>query len=218
MSSKSIPDAEPELIPWADNFINTVDANKDAWDIPATEVTGIQNALTAFKYLFEQARSPERTSVIVVQKNTAKKDLLDRIRAMMSFRLKNPVITAAQLKELGLNTGERTYSPKPRPTTYPSFQIVQTGARMLAIVYREGTGKKGSKPPEANGARIYYGVFDERPPSPGDLPASVFATRCPHTITFRETDRGRRAYIALKWENRKGEDGPWSEIASEIIP
>jgi hypothetical protein len=89
---------------------------------------------------------------------------------------------------------------------------------MLGIIYQEGTGRKGSKPPEAEGARVHYGVPGAPPAEQKELPASVWATRCPHTITFRETDRGKRAYFALQWENSKGEEGPWSEIQSEIIP
>jgi hypothetical protein len=53
------------------------------------------------------------------------------------------------------------------------------------------------------------------------FPAPVRATRCPHVITFRETDRGKRACFALGWEvERGGEKGRsgWSEMVSEIIP
>jgi hypothetical protein len=38
---------------------------------------------------------------------------------------------------------------------------------------------------------------------------------CLHTITFRGTDRAKRAYVSLKWENGES-DG--SEIQSEAIP
>jgi hypothetical protein len=92
---------------------------------------------------------------------------------------------------------------------------------MLGVNYWFETGRRGSKPPGVDGARIYYGVFDTPPATQEELPASVWATRCPHGITFRETDRGKRAYFALRWEVRvggeKGESG-WSEIFSEIIP
>jgi hypothetical protein len=91
---------------------------------------------------------------------------------------------------------------------------------MLGIVFRSSEhGRKGSKPVGAQGARIYYGVLDTPPLDQNALPASVWATRCPHRITFREGDRGKRAFFALRWEIRR-EDGesPWSDIQSEIIP
>jgi hypothetical protein len=91
---------------------------------------------------------------------------------------------------------------------------------MLGIIYRNGEkGKKGSKPPGVAGARIYYGGFDAPPADQNALPLSVWATRCPHIIRFRESDRGKRVYFALKWEIRKehGESG-WSEMQSELVP
>jgi hypothetical protein len=30
--------------------------------------------------------------------------------------------------------------------------------------------------------------------------------------------RGKTVYFALRWENTRGEKGPWSEIMSAIIP
>jgi hypothetical protein len=218
MSSKYLPDAEAKLIPWGDNFVEQVDRNKEAWGIPVVEITAVKTVLSDFKSLYEQARSPGRTSVIVEEKNTAKALLKAQIRAMVGFRLKNPIITDAQRKELGLHVADKTRSLKPRPTTYPHYHITQNGIGILGIIYQEGDGRKGSKSLEVAGARIYYGVFNEKPSVQEALLASVFATRCPDIITFRETDRGKRTYIALKWENPKGEGGPWSEIGSEIIP
>ncbi|MDR1374589.1 MAG: hypothetical protein LBJ24_06430 [Treponema sp.] len=47
----------------------------------------------------------------------------------------------------------------------------------------------------------------------------IWATRCPHVIRFRETDRGKRAYFSLKWGSRKEKcESGWSGIQSEIIP
>jgi hypothetical protein len=63
------------------------------------------------------------------------------------------------------------------------------------------------------GARIYYGF--EPVTDQGPLPLSVRATRCPHIIRFRESDRGKRVYFALRWESRKENgESPWSEIIS----
>jgi hypothetical protein len=212
-----LPPREADLITWAENFIGKVDSSKAAWGIPRAEVSPIQSALSEFKILYEQAHSPARTPVITEEKNMAKETLIRLITAMVNFRLKNPIITPAQLKDLGLTVPDGIRTPKPKPTTYPTCHIIRKGAGMLGIVYQEGTGRKGSKPPEADGARMYYGVPEVPPADQDKLPALVFATRCPHIITFREGDRGKRAYFALQWENRHGA-GPWSEIQNEIIP
>jgi hypothetical protein len=43
-------------------------------------------------------------------------------------------------------------------------------------------------------------------------------TRTPHVLEFTEPQRGQTVYLALRWQNEKGEKGPWSEIQSTVIP
>jgi hypothetical protein len=97
---------------------------------------------------------------------------------------------------------------------------MQMGSATLGVVYRNGEkGKRGSKPRGMTGAEIHYGVLAEPPVDQEDLPAMVWATKVPHGIRFRESDRGKRAYFALKWGSRReGVESPWSEIRSEIVP
>jgi hypothetical protein len=51
-----------------------------------------------------------------------------------------------------------------------------------------------------------------------DLIHSAFDTRSPFTLSFDENQRGKTVYFCLRWENTRGEKGPWSEIVSGIIP
>jgi hypothetical protein len=50
------------------------------------------------------------------------------------------------------------------------------------------------------------------------LPKSEWATKCPHIIRFTEAERGKRVYIALKWEIHKEHgESPWSRVQSELV-
>ncbi|MDR1273488.1 MAG: hypothetical protein LBK12_02965, partial [Odoribacteraceae bacterium] len=51
-----------------------------------------------------------------------------------------------------------------------------------------------------------------------DLTHSAFDTRTPFNLEFRGEERGKAVYFCLRWENTRGEKGPWSEIQSAIIP
>jgi hypothetical protein len=46
----------------------------------------------------------------------------------------------------------------------------------------------------------------------------VFDTNSPLDIEFTEEDRGKVVWFAVRWENTRGEKGPWSEIYFAIIP
>jgi peptide methionine sulfoxide reductase MsrA len=51
-----------------------------------------------------------------------------------------------------------------------------------------------------------------------ELIRTVFDTHTPITLEFEGHDRGKTVYFALRWENTRGEKGPWSAIQSAIIP
>ncbi|MDR1493008.1 MAG: hypothetical protein LBT05_09845 [Planctomycetaceae bacterium] len=63
-----------------------------------------------------------------------------------------------------------------------------------------------------------FAVLDEPPKSVHELTRSVLATRTPHVFEFTDEERGKTVYFAICWQNEKGERGPFSEIASAIIP
>jgi hypothetical protein len=172
---------------------------------------------TAYAVTFKPCTKPERA-----EKNRQHKLADKALRNFINIYLRyHPDVTEEDKRNMGLHIPDSTRTPINPPEEGPDYGVVQLGPRILGIIYRYNQGRKGSKPYGVEGARIYYGVFDTPPQEQEDLPASVWATRCPHAITFREGDRGKRAYFALKWEVRRGgetgESG-WSEILSEIIP
>jgi hypothetical protein len=57
-----------------------------------------------------------------------------------------------------------------------------------------------------------------QPVSIADLRNSAFATATPYTFSFDEPDRGKTLYICPRWENNKGDKGPWGEIVKAIVP
>jgi hypothetical protein len=187
--------------------------------IPQDAVLALRNQYAAWAEAYAAVIGPH-TKVDTEAKNDAKKASKALIRPFVNQYLRFPPVTDEDRTAMGIPNRDTHPTPVKPPETGPVYAVAQTGPRMLEVIYRNGNlGKKGSKPPGVQGARIFYGVFDSPPAAQEDLPASVWATRCPHVIQFRETDRGRRAYFALKWEIRKENgESPWSEIQSEIIP
>jgi hypothetical protein len=73
-----------------------------------------------------------------------------------------------------------------------------------------------------NGAVVYYAVRgpgESAPATVEDLTVSELASASHYIIkSFKPGDEGKRVYVALCWENEKGEQGPWSPIQSMILP
>ena len=65
---------------------------------------------------------------------------------------------------------------------------------------------------------IAYAVLDAPPADQDALTRTALATRTPHVLEFTEEERGKTVYVAICWQNEKGQRGPWSEIESAIVP
>jgi hypothetical protein len=79
-----------------------------------------------------------------------------------------------------------------------------------------------AKPEYYDGAVIVWDLWDRTsgnaPVRPEDLNRHVLASRTPYTLRFDETERGKTVYVALCWQNQKGQLGPWSGMQATIVP
>jgi hypothetical protein len=213
-----IPKKDSELVPWGANFTSKVAASASRWGIPSNEVVDLQNAYDAFVTLQKKADSPDKTTVIVAEKNAARKKLVDLIRALAGFRLKNPIITDAERVGMGLHVHDVTPTTIDVPKTRPELDLDVLDFRRLYAAFHEQGSKSKAKPYGVNGAVIVYAVLDAPPADHGALTRNVLATRTPHVLEFTEEERGKTVYVAICWQNEKGQKGPWSEIESAIVP
>jgi hypothetical protein len=213
-----IPQKDAELVAWSANFTAGVAANATAWSIPSNEVVELQTANNEFATLHTKADSPAKTIVIVAEKNAARKKLEGIIRKLAGFRLKNPVISNAQRIALGLHVRDTTPTTIDVPKNRPELGIEVLDVRRLKVVFHDMGSASKAKPYGINGAVIIWGVLDAPPVDVTVLTRSVLATRTPHTLEFTEEERAKTVYVAICWQNEKGQRGPWSEIESAIIP
>jgi hypothetical protein len=213
-----IPSKDSELAPWASNFTKKVSANSTAWDIPAAEIGALQVANVEFARLQGEADSPDRTSVIVEERNESRQRLVALIRAMVGFRLQNPVITDYERIGLGLHVHDTKPTSIPVPSTRPELDIDVVDFRRLKVLFHDMGSESRAKPYGVNGAVILYALLDAPPAGITALGRSALATRTPYILEFTEEERGKTVYIAMCWQNKKGERGPWSEIESAIVP
>ena len=123
---------------------------------------------------------------------------------------------------------DRTNMGIPNRTAMRSSQ--GTVDKMVAFLTRPGNirevkaklwalgSERRAKPAGYHGADIAYDVLDSPPSNPQDLRRSAVSTRSNYTLRFTEEERGKRVYIAMRWQNKRGLWGEWSEVQSTIIP
>ena len=89
--------------------------------------------------------------------------------------------------------------------------------RRLTIHFRDSESTSAAKPKGVHGAEIKWLIADEKP-HVEDLQNSSFDTRTPYTLEFSDAQRGKTVWLSLRWENTRGEKGPWCEMISAIVP
>ena len=213
-----IPHRDSELVAWSANFTAQIAANATAWEIPAADVTALQTADAAFAALHAKADSPAKTTVIVAEKNVARKTLVEKIRALADFRLKNPVITDPQRVAMGLHVRDTTPTTIDVPKTYPDLTLEAADPRSVKGKFHDHGSAGNARPYGTGGAVIIFAVLDTPPANTDALIHSVLATRTPHIFNFSEEERGKTLYAAACWQNERGQKGPWSDIVKAIIP
>ncbi|MDR2809489.1 MAG: hypothetical protein LBB84_02890 [Tannerellaceae bacterium] len=216
--SDYIPRKDTELLLWGENFCTRVADNATDWGIPTAEVTALQAAQTAFAEILPAASGPLADSVTIERKNEARHALVEKIRGMAAFRLQNPILTNADRLLLGLHVHDTKPTTIPVPTTRPNFELKVTDVRRIAVHFHDQDSAGRARPYGVNGAVVYYDVLDAPPPHPDALSRSLLATHTPYTLEFVEEERGKAVYVALRWQNEKGQKGPWSEIESTVVP
>ncbi|MDR1126966.1 MAG: hypothetical protein LBL06_02435 [Treponema sp.] len=214
-----IPMREIDLLRWALNFATLCLANQDLWGLPPTEVATLNAAVAEFDNIYRTALGPNASKADILLKNEKKKALKVLLRDFKNRNIDpNRAVTDPNRERLGLTIRDIKNTPVPPPTTVPEFEFTYPGARRIDVHFRDFGSKRKAKPKGAAGAVILYSVRATPPVNQDELAHSVFTSRTPYHFEFKEEERGKMVYVALFWQNRKGDRGPWSEIQPVIIP
>ncbi|MDR2440746.1 MAG: hypothetical protein LBE12_15395 [Planctomycetaceae bacterium] len=174
-----------------------------------------------FQSAFEAWKDPaQRTPIKIEKLKEAESVFRTTYRKFYTGFLKeSPLVMDDDLVAMGMPSRTSGHVPAPVATTYPDFDIDSGTIRRLSIhFYDQGKKKTKAKPKGQHGAEIRWAILDAPPTKINDLINSSFDTRSPLTLDFEENQRGKNVYFCLRWENTRGEKGPWSEIIGAIIP
>ena len=214
-----IPAKDADFLDWSRNILTQTAAHADGWNIPAGAVTLLQSAFDAYQAAYIKAQDPNRGKVHTLKKNEARDALKAAMRSFLNERLRyNSAVTDDDRRSLGITIPDGIRTPQPAPATHPEFEIDTSELRQLTVRFRNNGSERLGKPKKAHGAEIRWDYRNAPPEDIDSLPHSEFATRSPHTLVFKEGERGKMVYICLRWENGKGEKGPWGEIIGAVVP
>jgi hypothetical protein len=220
MSHDFLPRKEAVFYAWVVVFFGYLIVNLQRFGIAESVISPLVSLRNDFqtKYAVAQA-TVSRTKASVLAKNNAMDALKTALRAFIrEYITYNHLVTDEDRDNLGVPIHKTSHTPRPVPVTYPVFTVDSSTIRVLVIHFRDAGSEGRAKPFGVHGVEIRWGFSDTQVINPDDLLHSAFDTRSPFRLEFNGDERGRTVWFCLRWENTRGEKGPWSEIVSAIVP
>ncbi|MDR1419834.1 MAG: hypothetical protein LBI86_05630 [Treponema sp.] len=143
----------------------------------------------------------------------------DVIRPFVGQWLMWKQVTDKEREEAGVHNPKPRRPIIPAPTTVPELEPKAGLPRQVVIPYRDKDSTRRGKPADVHGIEVCHAFLDHFPESIKELIHSSFDTKSPLILIFDEEDRGKRLYMAGRWEiNREGIKGPFGDIVMVIVP
>jgi hypothetical protein len=205
------------------------------WKIPPAELTELQTLVNDADNALLAAQSSDRTPVITAQCKAAFEALVAKMRLLKSHYFLTPPLEEKDYIALELKPKDTTPTPTPPPVSQAEADMTRPGVHLLELHLRPVSGSPPDPHRSDYGYRIYWGIMPpggaaveaatgtkrellKAPVSGEELPHSKFTRRKKELFDFPAEDSGKTVYFCVRYENAKGEPGPWGPLFSSIIP
>jgi len=217
-NNRTIPTKDADFNVWQDIIAKEAIAKTNAWLLDPTWISGtLTPARTKWNTAWTAYENPAtRTPLIIAAKQDARKDYEKVLTTLVGNFKSNTRVTDDDRRAMGINIPDTTPTPAPVPTTYPILAIDPSTSRRLTINFRDSQASSIAKPKGIHGAEIKWLIADEKP-TVEQLTNSTYDTRTPYTLVFTDQERGKTVWICARWQNTRGEKGPWGDMESAIV-
>jgi hypothetical protein len=176
--------------------------------------------LTAYNQAYRTWANPATSTRIALDNlKDAEKSFFPLYRKFYAVAKASPLVSGGDLEQMSFplrHAGGR--SPHPVDRIFIDLIVKPLGNLVLSAAFVNRDTGSSVIPYYLSGAVIYYAVSDTPAVNQNELPYARLATRSPLELIFNPEQRGKTVYLAARWQNGRGELGPWSEIVSAIIP
>jgi hypothetical protein len=175
---------------------------------------------TAYLSAYQTWDSPVTSTPVALDNlKDAEKAFFPFYREFYGMMKASALVTDASLEAMGFPprpAGGR--SPHPVDRYFIDLIVKPLANLVISVAFVNRDTGKSIIPYFLTGAVIYYIISDTPVVDQNDLAHSRLASRSPFELIFSPGDRSKTVYLAARWQNRRGELGPWSEIVAAIIP
>ena len=234
MSSDWLPGKREHQLALGKDWYAVLTARHISWGIPETVLSNLDNCVDAAGVALGRAQSSDRTPTITAQCREAFDALTALMRDIKDRYYKKPPLVDSDFVNLGLKPKDTIKTPIHVPAGQATALITYPGPHVLMLNVCP-LAETPADPRADYGFRIYYGILPQggateaeaagpsrylikTAVSGEDLPHSKFTRRRKERFDFPAEDSGKIAHFCIRYENSKGEPGPWGPMFSSFIP
>jgi hypothetical protein len=219
MSKDYLPHGDVPFYEWVKNFVIYLLMYLVKWGLPAGCADKLNELLGKYKLALETAHDARHTTQDIEKKNEAKEELMTEVRQFVGMHIAyNKNITNDERKVCGLPIYDNTWTPTKIPDTFPLLdEFLHPAPARIVLKMRDSKTKKAAKPDEVHGTEIRFTVREVQVYDVEDMEQSGFVTRM--KALFQFTGKQVRMYFSfcMRYENSRGEKGPWSPVYHIVI-
>lgn len=209
------PSKEADLNSYFQTVVPYLVSNATRLLVVTANQTLLNSSLAAWNASFPASQNINlRTKTIVQSKDVAKENLMVAIRRVYDD-IPASVLTLQDRNTLNLDLPSGSKTPSPVPTQKPIAQV-DTSKRLTHTISFTNQDGTAAKPAGVRGCQIWHKV-GVAPASIADLDFITSDTASPYIQQFDVADAGKTVHYWLRWENTRGETGPWSDVISATI-
>ena len=218
MARDYVPQNAVKFHTFTKHLISYVDERMEKWGhIPTEAKQMFIKDFDEYAKAFELTIS-EHTRSQILARNEAKEKCVKTLRKFVNQYLRFEPVTNVDRTVMGIPNHDSVRTAKKDVTETISFDIRLRGISELVVHFQQTGVTHKARPEGYDGAIVIWHIADNAPNQTHQFSYHAKASRTPFIIKFNDEDRGKKAWITLCWQNKRGIRGVWSEIKSSIIP
>jgi hypothetical protein len=221
---KVLSEKQRDLLVQVRDILAYATANTAAMGLAAADVTPANadytTASTALAN-FDAARVSAKA--LRLAKDERQLLMVQSLRRLQLKAASNPALTAEQRQRMGLEVANSQLKTAVAPVSYTVPLVTVDGTENLKHVlsFREAsTPDSRKRPAGVMGVQVWMAVLPKDAPAPLDERAmKIIATvkTSPYEVALSADQAGLNAWYLLRWLDRTGKPGGWSDAMREMI-
>ncbi len=220
MGNDVLPGSDAQFEIFQAHFITTLTKSPAKFGVTADDVAALAAAQKVWSAAYPTHLKAQQDAQAATQAKQTARGNLEVVLRMAAQKVSATAGTDNSLRAAaGLPVRVETRSVVGAPETRPIGRLQAAGSRTLIVHFTdEVKPNRLAKPDGIRGAEIFYFVGAEPPVDPDDYTFLALDTKTPYTHEHDPADAGKGVHYLLRWQNTKGETGPFGAVVSAKVP